>query len=39
MWSHVGIFIGHGTMMLGWWRVYQLGYPGVAETLTAIGGS
>jgi hypothetical protein len=39
MWSHVGIFIGHGTMMLGWWRVYQLGYPGVAETLAALGGS
>jgi hypothetical protein len=39
MWSHVGIFIGHGTMMLGWWRVYQLGYPGVADTLAVIGGS
>lgn len=33
MWSHVGIFVGHGVMMLGWWRLYQLGYPGVAETL------
>ena len=33
MWSHVGILIGHGTMMLGWWRFYQLGYPGVAHTL------
>jgi hypothetical protein len=33
MWSHVGIFIGHGTMMLAWWRCYQLGYPGVAEVL------
>lgn len=39
MWSHVGIFIGHSTMMLGWWRFYQLGYPGVRETLAAIGGS
>jgi hypothetical protein len=38
MWSHVFIFIGHGTMMLGWWRFYQLGYPGVAETLRAMGG-
>ncbi|HVV84797.1 MAG TPA: hypothetical protein VHE35_17155, partial [Kofleriaceae bacterium] len=38
MWSHVGIFIGHGTMMLGWWRFYQLGYPGVRETLAALGG-
>ncbi|CAN5899648.1 hypothetical protein BH11MYX2_BH11MYX2_26060 [soil metagenome] len=37
MWSHVGIFIGHGTMMLGWWRFYQLGYPGVRETLAALG--
>lgn len=36
MWSHVGIFIGHGTMMLGWWRFYQLGYPGVAETLASL---
>ncbi len=35
MWSHVGILIGHGTMMLGWWRCYMLGYPGVAETLAA----
>ena len=37
MWSHVGIFIGHGTMMLAWWRCYQLGYPGVRETLLAWG--
>lgn len=37
MWSHVGIFVGHGTMMLGWWRFYQLGYPGVRETLAAFG--
>lgn len=36
MWSHVAIFIGHGTMMLGWWRCYQLGYPGVRETLAAL---
>ncbi len=35
MWSHVGIFIGHGTMMAAWWRCYQLGYPGVRETLAA----
>jgi hypothetical protein len=38
MWSHVGIFVGHLTMMLAWWRCYQLGYPGVRETLAAIGG-
>ena len=37
MWSHVGIFIGHGTMMLGWWRCYQLGYPGVRDTLATLG--
>jgi hypothetical protein len=33
MWSHVFILIGHGTMMVGWWRWYALGYPGVATTL------
>ncbi len=37
MWSHVGIFIGHGTMMLGWWLFYQRGYQGVGETLAALG--
>lgn len=37
MWSHVGILVGHGVMMLGWWRFFQLGYPGVAETLHALG--
>jgi len=37
MWSHVGIFVGHGIMMLGWWRFYQLGYPGVREMLAAVG--
>ncbi len=39
MWSHVGIFVGHLTMMLAWWRCYQLGYPGVEQTLAALGGS
>ena len=38
MWSHVAIFIGHGTMMLGWWWWYEAGYPGVRETLIALGG-
>ena len=33
MWSHLFIFIGHGTMMVGWWRWFWLGYPGVEETL------
>ncbi|MFT3697944.1 MAG: hypothetical protein QM831_32690 [Kofleriaceae bacterium] len=37
MWSHVAIFVGHGIMMLGWWRCYQLGYPGVNATLAALG--
>lgn len=37
MWSHVAIFVGHGIMMLGWWRCYQLGYPGVRATLAALG--
>jgi hypothetical protein len=37
MWSHVAIFVGHGIMMLGWWRCYQLGYPGVRDTLAALG--
>lgn len=39
MWSHVAIFVGHGTMMLGWWRCLQLGYPGVRETLAALAGA
>ena len=33
MWSHVGILVGHGTMMLGWWIWFSKGYPGVADTL------
>jgi hypothetical protein len=37
MWSHVFILIGHGLMMLGWWRWYDGGYQGVAETLAAMG--
>jgi hypothetical protein len=24
--------------MLGWWRCYQLGYPGVKETLAVLAG-
>jgi hypothetical protein len=36
MWSHVGILIGHGIMMAGWWRWYWLGYGGVAETVAAL---
>jgi hypothetical protein len=37
MWSHVGILLGHGTMMLGWWAWYFQGYGGVAETVAALG--
>lgn len=37
MWSHVGILIGHGTMMLGWWAWYFQGYVGVTETVAALG--
>lgn len=37
MWSHVGIFVGHGTMMLGWWLWYDTGYAGVRETLQVLG--
>jgi hypothetical protein len=37
MWSHVGILVGHGTMMLGWWAWYFDGYTGVRETVTALG--
>lgn len=37
MWSHVGILVGHGTMMLGWWAWYFDGYAGVRETVAALG--
>jgi hypothetical protein len=37
MWSHVGILVGHGTMMLGWWAWYFDGYMGVRETVAALG--
>jgi len=36
MWSHVGIFLGHGIMMVGWWWFWAMGYPGVAHTLAAL---
>ncbi len=36
VWSHVGILVGHGIMMLGWWSCYQQGYPGVREALAAL---
>ena len=37
MWSHVFILVGHGIMMVGWWRWYALGYGGVARTLSVLG--
>jgi len=37
MWSHVGIFAGHLTMMLAWWSWFQAGYPGVREVVAALG--
>lgn len=39
MWSHVFIFVGHGTMMAGWWLWYSRGYAGVKETLAALLGA
>lgn len=36
MWSHVGILIGHATMMIGWWSWFFGGYLGVAETLRLL---
>jgi hypothetical protein len=38
MWSHLGILIGHGIMMLAWWSWFFGGYQGVAQTLVAAGG-
>ena len=36
MWSHVGIFVGHLTMMIGWWVWFFAGYEGVEQTLSRI---
>lgn len=36
MWSHVGIFFGHLTMMLAWWSWYRDGYRGVSRVLTLL---
>jgi hypothetical protein len=33
MWSHVGILLGHVTMMAAWWAWLVAGYPGVARAL------
>jgi hypothetical protein len=37
MWSHLGIFVGHGTMMIAWWTWFFGGYEGVAATVTRLG--
>jgi len=37
MWSHFFIFVGHLVMILSWWHWFDEGYPGVAETLAAMG--
>jgi hypothetical protein len=39
MWSHALILIGHGTMMVGWWRWFFLGYPGVEQTVRLLSGT
>lgn len=39
MWSHALILLGHGTMMVGWWRWFFLGYPGVDQTARLLGAS
>ncbi|HLV20289.1 MAG TPA: hypothetical protein VKZ49_05390 [Polyangiaceae bacterium] len=36
MWSHVGILVGHSTMMIAWWWWFWTGYGGVAETLQLL---
>ena len=37
MWSHVGIFVGHLTMMLAWWKWFLDGYAGVPTIVSALG--
>ncbi|HEY3500075.1 MAG TPA: hypothetical protein VGK73_35540 [Polyangiaceae bacterium] len=38
MWSHVGIFVGHLTMMIAWWAWFFDGYRGVDQVLAALRG-
>ncbi len=33
MWSHFFIFVGHLIMVIGWWKWFDEGYAGVAETV------
>ena len=37
MWSHFVAIVGHVTMIGCWWQWVQSGYPGVRETLVAMG--
>jgi hypothetical protein len=37
MWSHFFIFVGHLIMMSAWCYWFSQGYPGVKETLVALG--
>lgn len=37
MWSHFVAIFGHALMIASWWHWYSEGYPGVAETLRAMG--
>ncbi len=37
MTSHFFIFVGHLIMILAWWQWFSEGYPGVRETVTALG--
>jgi hypothetical protein len=37
MWSHVGILLGHSTMMVAWWVWFFQGYGGVHQTIAALG--
>jgi hypothetical protein len=39
MWSHFFIFVGHLIMMVAWWKWFDEGYVGVAETLRYLAGS
>lgn len=39
MWSHVGIFVGHMIMMIGWWAWFADGYVGVTETVQQLSSS
>lgn len=36
MWSHFFILFGHLVMIASWWHWFDQGYPGVAETLSAM---